>query len=104
MLCCSSPSSFSDSGRILGSMVGKTLAPEARDTSPLRVYLAGGIALIGPDGRVIDERAFPGRQLRRIFVRLAAIHEPVPQADLADDLWGTAWPAAWQVALRAILS
>jgi DNA-binding SARP family transcriptional activator len=37
-------------------------------------------------------------------VRLAAIHEPVPQADLADDLWGTEWPAAWQVALRALLS
>jgi DNA-binding SARP family transcriptional activator len=28
----------------------------------------------------------------------------VPQADLADDLWSTDWPPAWQVALRALLS
>jgi DNA-binding SARP family transcriptional activator len=85
-------------------VVGKTLAPAAQIPKPLRIYLAGGIALIGPNGRVVDERAFAGRQVRRIFVRLAAIHEPVPQADLADDLWGTAWPAAWRVALRALLS
>jgi SARP family transcriptional regulator, regulator of embCAB operon len=59
---------------------------------------------MGANGVVFSERAFAGRQNRRILVRLAAIHEPVPQEDLADDLWGTDWPPAWQVALRALLS
>jgi DNA-binding SARP family transcriptional activator len=85
-------------------VVGKTLARERQTTASLRVYLAGGIALVGANGTVVAERAFAGRQVRRIFVRLVAIHEPVPQADLADDLWDTAWPPAWQVALRALLS
>ena len=85
-------------------MVGETLASETGKVRPLRVYLAGGIALVGGNGAVLSERALAGRQLRRIFVRLVAIHEPVHQADLADDLWETAWPPAWQVALRALLS
>lgn len=85
-------------------MVGETLASEPANTRNLRVYVAGGIALIGSNGIVVRERAFAGRQFRRIFVRLVAIHGPVPQEDLADDLWATAWPAAWQVALRALLS
>jgi DNA-binding SARP family transcriptional activator len=38
------------------------------------------------------------------FVRLAAIHEPVPHVELADDLWGPDWPPAWDVALRALVS
>ena len=76
------------------------MGPERR----LRVYLAGGIALQGPEGAVIGERAFAGRQARRLFVRLATIHGPVPQEDLADFLWGAGWPAAWQVALRALVS
>ncbi len=70
----------------------------------VRVYLAGGIAVHGPDGDAVGERDFPGRQARRLFVRLAAIHEPVGHADLADDLWGATWPAAWDVALRALIS
>lgn len=85
-------------------MVGETLASQGGKARHLRVYLAGGIALVGGNGVIITERALAGRQVRRIFVRLAAIHEPVPQADLADDLWETAWPPAWQVALRALLS
>lgn len=90
--------------RILGGVVGQTLVSEAGSARGLRVYLAGGIALVGADGAVIGERAFAGRQVRRVFVRLAAIHEPVPQSDLADDLWATDWPPAWQVALRVLLS
>lgn len=85
-------------------MVGETLASEGGPVPPIRVYLAGGIALVGGDGVVITERALAGRQLRRMFVRLVAIHEPVSHADLADDLWETAWPPAWQVAIRALLS
>jgi SARP family transcriptional regulator, regulator of embCAB operon len=68
------------------------------------VYLAGGIALRGSSGVVIGEKDLPGRQARRLFVRLAASHEPIAQADLADDLWGTEWPPAWQTALRALVS
>jgi len=68
------------------------------------VYLAGGIALRGADGVTVTERDLPGRQARRLLVRLAAIHEPVPTVELADDLWDTEWPAAWDVALRALVS
>jgi DNA-binding SARP family transcriptional activator len=71
---------------------------------PLSVYLAGGIALRGSDGGVVGEGAFAGRQARRLFVRLATAGEPIPQEDLADDLWETEWPASWQVALRALIS
>ncbi len=85
-------------------MVGETLASGSGQARHLRVYLAGGIALVGANGIVVGERGFAGRQIRRILVRLVAIHEAVPQEDLADDLWGTDWPTAWQVALRALLS
>ena len=85
-------------------MVGKTLADPGPDSPVVRIYLAGGIALIGPDGSTIGESAFAGRQGRRLFVRLAAIHAPVSTADLADDLWGPEWPSAWQVALRSLVS
>lgn len=68
------------------------------------MWLAGGIALLGPGGAFVDARAFSGRQARRLFVRLAAIHQPIPQEDVADDLWGPDWPPAWQVAIRALVS
>jgi DNA-binding SARP family transcriptional activator len=84
-------------------VVGETLG-STENRKRLRVYTTGGIALRAADGTVVGERAFAGRQGRRLFVRLVAIHEPVPQADLADDLWGTVWPTAWQVALRALVS
>jgi DNA-binding SARP family transcriptional activator len=85
-------------------MVGKTLAGEAPGLAPVRIYLAGGIAVLGADGSTIGESAFAGRQGRRLFVRLAAIHGPVAVADLADDLWGPDWPAAWEVAIRSLAS
>ena len=85
-------------------MVGETLESEARLDPSLRVYLAGGIALRGADGVTVGERAFAGRQARRLFVRLAAIHEAAPHVELADDLWGPDWPPAWDVALRSLAS
>jgi DNA-binding SARP family transcriptional activator len=86
-------------------VIGETLASESAEaTTTLWIYVAGGIALHGSAGRTVTEGAFAGRQARRLFVRLAASHEPVPQADLADDLWGTEWPASWQVSLRALIS
>src|SRR5437899_4230788 len=81
-------------------MVAKTLAPDGPEPR-LRVWLAGGIALRAADGTTVDESEFAGRQGRLLFVRLAAIHEPARQADLADLLWDVDWPGAWQVALRA---
>src|SRR5262249_20192055 len=85
-------------------VVGETLANEPAAEPGLRVYLAGGIALRGIDGLTLSERALAGRQGRRIFVRLVASGEAIPQDVLADDLWGTDWPPAWQVALRALVS
>ena len=85
-------------------MIGKTLASDGSPVSPLRIYLAGGIVLHRAGGPVIGEGAFAGRQARRLFVRLAASHEPLPMVELADDLWETDWPAAWQVSVRALIS
>ena len=84
-------------------MVAKRLA-SAEGRTGLRIYLAGGIAVHGLNGTTLGERAFAGRQGRRLFVRLAAIHEPVPSVDLADDLWGPAWPETWQLSLRSLVS
>jgi DNA-binding SARP family transcriptional activator len=84
-------------------VVAKTLVSQV-EAQPLRIYLAGGIALGGSNGTTVGERDFAGRQARRLFVRLAAVHEPVASADIADDLWGPEWPAAWQVALRSLVS
>lgn len=85
-------------------MIGETLAGVDEARPRLRVYLAGRIALRAPSGETIGERAIAGRQARRLLVRLAGTHEAVAQAELADDLWGAAWPHAWQVALRALVS
>jgi DNA-binding SARP family transcriptional activator len=85
-------------------VVGETLESKARSDPRLRVYLAGALALRGANGVTIGERGFAGRQARRLFVRLAAIHEAAPHVELADDLWGPDWPPAWDVALRALVS
>jgi len=84
-------------------VVAKRLASDSGEPA-LRIYLAGGIAVVGSNGTALGEAAFAGRQGRRLFARLVAIHEPVPIADLADDLWGPEWPPAWQVALRSLVS
>lgn len=89
---------------ILCGVVGKTLASGSPPSPRVRIYLAGGIAIAGPVGSAVGERDLPGRQARRLFVRLAALHEPVAHADLADDLWGATWPASWDVAVRALVS
>jgi DNA-binding SARP family transcriptional activator len=80
------------------------LAPDPAAVPALRIYLAGGIALHGSTGASVGESGFAGRQARRLFVRLAAVHEPLPLLDLAEDLWGTKWPTAWQISVRALIS
>src|SRR5437773_12018187 len=83
--------------------IGEMLAAEATGEQPLRMYLAGGVAIATADGRVVGERAFPGRQGRRLFVRLASAHRALRAEDLADDLWQADWPEGWSVALPAIV-
>ena len=85
-------------------MVGETLGADSDPGPPVRVYLAGGIAVRGANGVTARERSFAGRQGRRLFVRLAATHGPVPHVEIADDLWDADWPPAWEVALRALAS
>src|SRR5437867_2390719 len=89
-------------GPIVLGGVGEMLAPGEPSKEPTRVYLAGGLAIVAPDGRVVGERRFVGRQGRRLLARLATARGPVPAQDLADDLWGTEWPDRWDVALRAL--
>src|SRR3954449_3111173 len=69
-----------------------------------KVFLAGRVA-VETDGRVIDERRFPGRQGRLMFAYLVAEQgRPVPRDELADALWGEAPPARWDKALTVIAS
>jgi DNA-binding SARP family transcriptional activator len=80
------------------------LAVDPAVDDPIRVFLAGGVSILTPNGRVIGERAFAGRQGRRLFVRLATAPGPLAAEDIADDLWGDAWPGQWEVAVRALFS
>ncbi|MGH2635611.1 MAG: AfsR/SARP family transcriptional regulator [Actinomycetota bacterium] len=70
----------------------------------LRVYLAGSIRL--ERGEVLlPESRLPGRQGRVAIAMLAAEHgRAITTDELAEELWGGAPPAAWEVALRAIVS
>jgi DNA-binding SARP family transcriptional activator/ABC-type branched-subunit amino acid transport system substrate-binding protein/DNA-binding beta-propeller fold protein YncE len=70
----------------------------------LKIFLAGRVA-VEADGRVIEERRFPGRQGRLMFAYLVAEQgRPVPRHELADALWGEAPPARWDKALTVIAS
>jgi SARP family transcriptional regulator, regulator of embCAB operon len=56
--------------------------------------------------RVLDERGFPSRQVRRAFAYLVTEHlRPVPRQELAGALWDDdAAPPAMEAALSAVLS
>lgn len=71
---------------------------------PLRVYLAGPIRL--ERGSVLlTESDLPGRQGRVAFAMLAAERgRSLSRDELAEELWTGVPPAAWEIALRAILS
>jgi DNA-binding SARP family transcriptional activator len=70
----------------------------------VRVFLAGGLCLETPGG-LVPESAFRGRQTRHCFARLAGAQGlPVAREELADELWPDELPAAWETALRAIVS
>lgn len=70
----------------------------------LRVHLAGTICLERGD-LLVSESRLPGRQGRLAFSMLAAERErALSKEELADELWAGEPPAAWDVALRAIVS
>jgi DNA-binding SARP family transcriptional activator len=69
-----------------------------------RLYLLGHLVLETPAGTVLGEH-LPGRQGRLALVRLALVRsEAVPRRVLADTLWPTGPPTAWETALSAIVS
>ena len=70
----------------------------------LRVYLTGELQL-EHGAHLLREAALPGRQGRLTIAYLVCErHRAVPQAELAGLLWPDQAPAAWPVALSAIIS
>lgn len=68
-----------------------------------RLYLTGGVRLIGPRGRFTDAE-LPGHQGRIALVALAMERRPLARDELADIVWGDAPPAQWNGALSTIVS
>ena len=70
----------------------------------VRVYLTGRMAVETPAG-IADEAQFPGRQGRLAFAFLGlSAQRPVARDALADAIWGLEQPAAWETALKSIMS
>ncbi|MGZ8600747.1 MAG: AfsR/SARP family transcriptional regulator, partial [Actinomycetota bacterium] len=70
----------------------------------LRVYLAGNVAVENGDV-LVPEKRLPGRQGRLILAVLAWERDrAVAVEELADIVWEGVPPAAWQTALRALVS
>ena len=70
----------------------------------VRVYLTGRMAVETPVG-IADEAQFPGRQGRLAFAFLGlSAQRPVARDTLADAIWGLEQPAAWESALKSIMS
>jgi len=70
----------------------------------VRVYLTGRMAVETSVG-IADEAQFPGRQGRLAFAFLGlSAQRPVARDALADAIWGPELPAAWESALKSIMS
>ena len=70
----------------------------------LRVYLTGKVAVEHGD-LLVPEKRFPGRQGRLAFAALAWERQRAISIDeLVDIVWDGEPPAAWQTALRALIS
>lgn len=68
------------------------------------MYLAGRVRVERGDA-LIDEVDLPGRQGRLLLALLVAERgRSLSRDQLADELWGASPPAAWDVALRALVS
>jgi SARP family transcriptional regulator, regulator of embCAB operon len=76
----------------------------AAPAGPLRIYLAGNVAL--ERGVVLlPERALPGRQGRLALALLVAERRAALSVEtIADVMWSGAPPPSWTTALRAIIS
>jgi SARP family transcriptional regulator, regulator of embCAB operon len=70
----------------------------------VRVYLTGRMAVETSAG-IADEAQFPGRQGRLAFAFLGlSAQRPVARDALGDAIWGPELPAAWESALKSIMS
>jgi len=76
----------------------------AAPSGPLRIYLAGNVAL--ERGEVLmPERVLPGRQGRLALALLVTERRSgLSVEEIADVLWNGAPPPSWNTALRAIIS
>lgn len=74
------------------------------DAGSLRLYLTGRLAV--EQGRsIFGERRFPSRQARLLFAHLVLEHgRSSSHEELAELLWGEQAPAAWDTALKALVS
>jgi DNA-binding SARP family transcriptional activator len=71
----------------------------------LRVFLTGKVALVGSDGRIVDEGSLPGLQGRVVLAMLAAERRrSLSHEELAEELWGDDRPPAWENGLKAVVS
>ena len=68
-----------------------------------RIYLNGRVMIETYD-RLVEASAFPGRQGRLAFVRLAASPRRLERVTLAETLWPDRLPDAWEGALSAVIS
>jgi DNA-binding SARP family transcriptional activator len=74
------------------------------ETPPLRVYLAGDVA-IEAHGRLLPGPALPGPQGRHLLALLAAEHDrAVGHDEIVDELWDDSPPPAWPASLKALVS
>lgn len=70
----------------------------------MRIYLTGRVRVEVGD-TLLDESRLPGRQGRMAFAMLVAERDhPMSREQLAAELWPGQPPAAWEPALRAIIS
>jgi DNA-binding SARP family transcriptional activator len=71
----------------------------------IRVFLAGKVAVVGSDGRAVDEGSLPGHQGRVVLAMLAAERDrSVSRDELAEDLWNGGPPPAWENGVKALIS
>jgi len=69
-----------------------------------RIYLTGRLFVEANDS-FIEQRMFPGRQGRLVFVYLVSERlRPVPRDELADAIWPKELPQGWEGALSAVVS
>jgi SARP family transcriptional regulator, regulator of embCAB operon len=74
------------------------------DEPQLRIYLAGNVALERGD-TLVPEGRLPGSQGRLAFALLVAERSnALAMTRIAEVLWNSEAPAAWETALRAIVS